>query len=102
MQKDMDGKFTYSPVVTLLNKKGLKQSILAPNPASGYTLLVLDQAAHNASLSIFNTGGQWVKSMAISERQTQQLVNLSGIKTGHYSIRLQNNGNLETLKLIKE
>lgn len=100
-QIDNDGRFTYSAIVTLLNKNGMQQALLAPNPAANYSLLIFGKPTYKTTVSIFNVAGQLVKSIKVGDGQTQQQIDVSDLAKGKYSLRLVGADGAETLTLLK-
>ena len=100
-QIDNNGDYKYSAVVTVLKKNDLKHTIIAPSPASNYTFVLFSKPAAKATVSIFNTNGQLVKTIAIADGQTQIQIDVSNFAKGKYIIRLVNNKTEETLSLLK-
>ena len=100
-QTDNDGRFTYSAIVTLLNKDGLRHALLAPNPASNYTLLILSKPTDKTTISIYNTSAQLVKTITVADGQLQQQIDVSALPKGQYSLRLVSATEKQTLLLMK-
>ena len=99
-QIDNDGRFTYSAIVTLVNKNGLKNNILAPNPASNYSMLILNKPAKNTILYIYNNAGQLMKKNTINNGLEFCYLDVSTFAKGKYLVEINNNGNKETITLI--
>ena len=101
-QIDNNGQYKYSEIVTLLNKNGLKNNILAPNPASNYSILILNKPANNTVVNIYNNVGQLMKKITITNGLEFYSLDVSTFAKGKYLVEIINNGNKETLPLIKK
>jgi hypothetical protein len=101
-QIDLDGSFSYSAVVTLLNKNGLKNNILAPNPATNYSLLVFAKPTYQASIRIINTNGAIVSNYKIGDGNTQFNIDVTKLSAGVYTVEILNNNQKESISLLKK
>ncbi|MEP7255349.1 MAG: T9SS type A sorting domain-containing protein, partial [Ferruginibacter sp.] len=101
-QIDLDGKFIYSSIVTVSNKDGSTKTFLAPNPATDHTLLVFSKPTKKMLVTIFTSSGQLVKIIPIADDQNQQLINVTSLPKGEYTIRITNDEATEVLKLVKQ
>jgi hypothetical protein len=75
---------------------------LYPNPADDYIILGyrLDADPVDVSIEIRNLKGELVKTLAISEKQNQEVVNTDSWPSGIYLVTLKQNANtVETIKL---
>ena len=100
-QIDNNGQYKYSEIVTLLNKNGLKNNILAPNPACNYSILILSKPAINSIVNIYNNAGQLIKKIAIANGLEFYQLDITTFANGKYNVEIINNANKETLPLIK-
>ena len=100
-QIDNNGQYKYSEIVTLLNKNGLKNNLLAPNPASNYSILILNKPANNTVVNIYNNTGQLMKKITVANGLEFYSLDVSTFAKGKYLVEIINNGNKETLPLIK-
>ena len=102
-QVDIDGRFEYSKIITVLNEHVLAGIKLSPNPARGYVLLNSADARElkGASLSIVDLQGRVVKTQVLSESASQR-VNLTGIARGVYFVNVQKLSGKQSFKLFVE
>ncbi|MEM6630744.1 MAG: T9SS type A sorting domain-containing protein [Bacteroidota bacterium] len=90
-QVDLDGKSTYSKIISLETVEGLTVSNLLdvyPNPAYGQVNLSLRQATDIQGVSILNALGQRVP-VEVSVNRDQARVNLENLLPGHYYVRVE-------------
>lgn len=100
---DIDGKFSYSTVVTM---KGGKSSILLkafPMPAVNELTLQHNTATNASQISISSAEGRTIKAIVPGNGTQQTVINISSFKPGIYVIRFSiENGETETLKFVKK
>jgi hypothetical protein len=98
-QVDMDGRFTYSPVVTIVvNRKG-NEIIAIPNPAKNE--ITFSTFSGKAKVEIYNHVGQQIKN---SQVQSGIPVSIQELANGVYYFKLFDNAGktiLKTGKFIK-
>ncbi len=98
MQTDIDGKQTFSPIISInLENKNAEISVF-PNPAINLVNISLPASARY-EISLLNISGQLIYSTTITTGDNLVL-NVSGYKTGVYFIRIIHEGITETKKLI--
>jgi hypothetical protein len=95
-QVDLDGRFTYSPVVALRFDKAGYLVQLYPNPAISYFTIRSDQKFRTVELSDMN--GKLVQSWTI---QWNNRYILSNVAKGMYVVKLiEENGGVITKSLL--
>ena len=97
---DMDGKETYSKVITIENKVKSNDISIFPNPILRGSLLNIQLAdnsvSENLNVEVFNANGQLITQQRGSAPiQTDYWVN------GVYFVKIVNNVNVVTLKVVK-
>lgn len=102
---DIDGSFNYSAtrIVRMDGHTGNNNMIIAPNPATGNThILLAAKAGSNATLTIYNAAGQLVQHSSIAGLQQVDL-DLDACMPGLYFISVQDNDNIVyTGNLVKQ
>ena len=84
-QVDFDGKFEYSPVLTVVHADNSELTLhLYPNPASTTLQVVLPYPARGY-LSIYNTAGKKVFGRDLGENR-EESIDVSGLKQGFYAL----------------
>ncbi|HEY4936949.1 MAG TPA: T9SS type A sorting domain-containing protein, partial [Puia sp.] len=98
MQTDIDGKQTYSPIISInLENKNTDISIY-PNPATDLIKISFPSAGRY-EVSLLNISGQ-LTNKTILTTSDNLVLNVSGFKTGIYFIRITHDGTTETKKII--
>ena len=100
-QVDLDGKFTYSPVVRIFTDKGLQQVSVYPNPANEFIYITYAGNKDKITLSIYNVqerliSKQTVKAGSINKIRVHQLAKAL------YFIELTDGELIQTKKFIKQ
>lgn len=96
---DLNGRFEYSKV-RIVYFSSSANILLAPNPAKGKTYIYLPGNASPVSISIFNMNGQLVQSIS-SKGEAIQL-NVTGLASGIYSVRINGKNINDVKKLVVE
>ena len=98
MQTDIDGKSTYSFVesVNLGNKNA--EIIIYPNPASDQIKIIFP-ASGQYEVALLNSNGQLMNHF-VEVNGISTVLNVSGMKSGIYFIRISHNGISETRKIL--
>ena len=73
---------------------------LYPNPTSGKFSIVFSKALSNASISILDANGKAVQQIKTSGGTVN--FDLSGVASGTYFVRIEENGKIITKKVIKQ
>lgn len=96
-QTDLDGRFTYSPVVTV--KPVAKGVHLYPNPVQGQFRAEWPGTAKQGVLLVYDAKGVPVKQQKV---MTGQLVNGADLKPGSYYLVIQAGGEQYRATMIKQ
>ena len=98
MQTDIDGKQTFSPIISInLGNKNVEISVF-PNPATSLVNISLPSSA-SYEISLLNMSGQLIYNTNITT-SNNLVLNVSGYKAGVYFVRVIHDGITETKKLI--
>lgn len=101
-QVDVNGTFTFSPVVEVFSDKG-EMLVMYPNPLtdSELTLEIGDLSFEQAHLSIVNLLGQVVVSQSLRFDNSKATVNLDAFEPGMYFVNVRSsNGETRSSRLI--
>lgn len=106
-QVDMDGRFTYSPVLRIASGNIAADAMkLSPNPVIDRTsLLVTSATAEDIELRILNFAGQpvYTKNMFLQKGFNSVTIDLSSQPAGMYVLELGNkNGQKQVIKFLKQ
>ena len=100
-QIDLDGKSSYSKVITLLNRKELSQPLLYPNPAHNQVYIELPTSKGYEKIQVFNSNGQLQYAGKISNGQTYMLLDISQYASGSYLVQLKGAKETHALRFVK-
>jgi hypothetical protein len=102
VQKDRDGKTTYSNIVKISNNKGQEVQIsMYPNPANNRLNIGLNAPSNNnAMLTLTDVTGKVVWSSFA--RENNYSIDLTPFTSGIYLLRYTGDGNTTVQKFIKE
>jgi len=70
-----------------------------PNPASGYVNVKANSVQNDAVIAIYDLNGRMVVNQSIQNANTTQ-ININGLATGVYVVKINSNGKSQTEKLI--
>lgn len=96
---DQDGKFIHSLVARV--NFDLQLSIhITPNPASGFIYVNPGNINSPANLQVIDLNGKLVKQQLLTQSGGNQLVSLSGLAKGLYTVKLVSAETVTTQKLV--
>jgi Secretion system C-terminal sorting domain len=96
-QTDIDGKQTYSPVVSINLENKIAEISVYPNPAKDH-LTISFPVVSRYEVALLNISGQIISNNVVATNDNY-ILNLSGLKTGIYFIRIIHEGITETKKI---
>jgi hypothetical protein len=98
---DMDGKFMYT---TIVNIKGDKATVVIrsyPMPVQNMMTIEHPAATATSTITIVSADGRMVKSMLLTAGEQQTTVNMGTAQPGLYFARLDIDGEIATIKIVK-
>lgn len=95
---DIDGKFTQSRVIRLQDTDADAKVSVYPNPASDYFIVSLKNNSPS-KVTVFNAKGEKMISQQSSNFITA--IDISQLNPGAYIVRVEQNGNVYTQKMVK-
>ncbi|MBS4043023.1 MAG: T9SS type A sorting domain-containing protein [Chitinophagaceae bacterium] len=103
-QMDLDGKTSYSNIVSVrfADRETVGLSFF-PNPTKDKVVILIDEIQNkNASIDFINLQGKVIKTIAITEQQSNSnlIVDVSNFSRGLYIVKLNNGSVVKTNKLI--
>jgi hypothetical protein len=99
---DTDGSFKYSAVRQQRLERRQLEARLAPNPARGPAMLLLDAAVENqAQVQVLNAWGQLQWESTQDLQKGENLLPLPLFRPGTYQVRIRGNQEQETLTLLQ-
>ncbi len=100
-QIDVDGKFTYSPIVILLNKDNLKQAFIAPNPVASMLNLIEPKNIFIQSVTVYDNKGSVVLHKNINREIQVYSLPVDNLPIGNYILKVNYTGATKTITFIK-
>lgn len=100
-QIDLDGKFTYSSIISLQNTGSKATIIIAPNPVQNEVSLFFNGNAVKI-IQLVNMNGNILLTEKINGANNIHRLNISNLTPGVYILRLQTENGVETHKIIKQ
>jgi len=97
---DIDGKYTYSPIVAVTLTGSRSGLSLYPNPASGFVYVELPSSRVPALLSLVNIQGQTIERIKVGLHATQMRVPLQGLASGIYTLVWSDGLNRQTHAIV--
>jgi len=101
-QIDIDGRYSYSSIIKILNRKSNGKIVIAPNPASNEVTIYFDKPMAAGNLRLYNSSGQTISLQRIAEGSQQQKIDVSKLPAGMYQLQVQTAATVETFKLMKQ
>lgn len=98
---DVNDKFTYSPVVTVSNRRSVKTEVF-PNPALNNVTVSHSKAGSGATIVITNVDGQQVKLINVQAGAVQTNIAVDKLVRGHYIVVFNNNGDKSIARFMKQ
>jgi hypothetical protein len=98
MQTDIDGRETYSPIISINLESKTAEISVYPNPSTDHITISLP-AAGNYKIALLNSNGQLMnKPVLITGSST--VLDVDGLKAGIYYIHISHDGKNDTLKIL--
>lgn len=98
--EDMDGSFSYSPIVKV-DARGVSSLSLYPNPVIHQAILSHPLAAMASSIELLTADGRTLRTIQVQQGSQQTLIDVSELPVGNYLIRFKNQGISLTTKLLR-
>jgi Secretion system C-terminal sorting domain len=87
-QIDVDGRFTYSTIVKVLNTKNIKEAFIAPNPVIDMVNLVEPEAIFINSIEVYDGRGALVLRKNINSKVQLYSLPVSTLPKGNYVLKV--------------
>ncbi len=100
-KNDANGNYTYSPIVTVVNRRSVKTEVF-PNPALNNITVSHAKAVSGATIVITNVDGQQVKSLNVPSGAIQTNITVDNLQRGHYVVVFNNNGEKSVARFMKQ
>ncbi|HYE54339.1 MAG TPA: T9SS type A sorting domain-containing protein [Chitinophagaceae bacterium] len=87
-QVDADGKFSYSKIVWLLFRDGIRQPVLFPNPATSVVHVYMPQGTTADVAEVYDAGGRFIKRISPVTGSSTVSVPVTDLPSGRYVLTL--------------
>ena len=100
---DLDGSFAYSKIVSETFDAAKSPLLVYPSLTSNNTIqTTFKSVAEDAQIKIFNTNGQLISTYNLEAGTSSQTIEIAHFTEGVYFLMLQDKGNIQTKKFIKQ
>jgi hypothetical protein len=101
-QIDIDGSFSYSVIVKVLNKNDIKQTIIAPNPVVDVLNIVEPTTIFITTVEVYDSKGALIiRKMVNADEQVYSLP-VSMLAKGNYVLKVNYKTSANTISFIKQ
>lgn len=101
-QIDLDEKFSYSSTVSVTKTTDENKIVLTPNPAQNHITLFLTKPNSNIQVRLLNQQGQVLLQQNLQPGTMQQSFSISTLPAGVYNVLLIMNGEVKTIRFVKQ
>jgi hypothetical protein len=100
-QTDLDGKFSYSKVISINIEKGLVKSFIYPVPAHDILTINFGTVITKGSVEILSSDMKVLKREKINSLSVKKDIMVSHLPQGVYFVKIWNGSSNEMLRFIK-
>jgi hypothetical protein len=106
-QVDLDGNYKYSAVVALLNRNGLRNTIIAPNPVGEMLHIIEPAQTKLLTAEVYSNAGALVMHVTINSNGQVHSLPVTKLPAGIYRLRLKyenapDSYRVKTLSFVKQ
>jgi PKD repeat protein len=101
-QMDMDGRSTYSKIISVTVNDMQRTFTVYPNPAKNKITIDFAEPSLHTSIELFAADGKLVKKLSPGNIQRSLSVDISQFNSGVYFIQIRSDKGLQQFKFIKE
>jgi len=101
-QIDMDGNYKYSPVVSLLNRNGLRHTIIAPNPVGDMLHIIEPAQTKLLTAEVYSSSNALIISKSINSNSQVHSLPVSKLAKGIYHLRLKYENEVKKFSFVKQ
>jgi hypothetical protein len=98
-QVDIDGKFVYSGIVSVLFSPAGGSLVLYPNPAKDFVVIDYKGKASKVMVQVYNNLGQLVHNQSYGSQEIK--IDLALLSPGQYTVRLTDGMEVSAAKFVK-
>lgn len=100
-QVDIDGKFSYSKVISLLNNDRLREATIAPNPVGDLLHLIEPVNVYINRLEIYDLNGRMIQVKSVENETKLISMPTSSLTPGQYFLKVYYRDAVKTFKILK-
>ncbi|MEQ1798033.1 MAG: BspA family leucine-rich repeat surface protein, partial [Lacibacter sp.] len=101
-QIDLDDRFSYSSIVSVTKTTEENKIVIMPNPAQNHITLFLTKPNSNTQVRVINQQGQVLLQQNLQPGTMQQSISISTLPAGIYNVLLIMNGEVKTIRFVKQ
>jgi hypothetical protein len=101
-QIDLDGNYTYSAIVKVLNKNDVKQTIIAPNPVIDVLNIVEPITIYISSVEVYDGKGALLIRKLVNRDEQVYSLPVSMLANGNYVLKVNYKTGSKTMSFIKQ
>lgn len=101
-QFDIDGKFTYSKIVSVDFSNNLATFAVYPNPTSKLLYILLPSINETSDIVLYDATGKKVLHEQLESNISVKQIDISSFPAGVYYVMLEQSGKKQTVKLVKK
>ncbi|WP_462252183.1 T9SS type A sorting domain-containing protein [Ferruginibacter sp.] len=100
-QTDKDGRFTYSPVIKIVNDISQLVFSLSPNPVNNFINIIYPGKKETVTISIYDVQGRLIQQQS-KKNELPIIVDLKQLEPGMYFIQVTDGERVQKGKFIKQ
>jgi hypothetical protein len=100
-QIDVDGRFTYSTIVKVLNTKNIKEAFIAPNPLIDMLNLVEPETIFIKSIEVYDSRGALILLKNINSQVQLYSLPVSNLPKGNYILKVNDEKGTKSIVFVK-
>ena len=100
-QVDVDGNYSYSKIISLLNNDRLREAVIAPNPVGDMLHLVEPQNIFVNKLEIYDVSGRLLQVKRVEGETKVISMNTSSLLQGQYFLKVYYKESSKTFAIVK-
>ena len=101
-QFDIDGKYSFSNVVSVDFTNNVSAFSISPNPADNAITVTIPASNSVSAIFVYDINGKKVIDENLAANITSKQINVSQLAQGVYTIALLQNSKTQILKLVKK
>ena len=101
-QIDLDERFSYSSTVSVTKTTDENKIVISPNPAQNHITLFLTKPNSNTQVRLINQQGQVLLQQNLQPGTMRQSISISTLPAGIYNVLLIMNGEVKTIRFVKQ